>query len=99
MKLYLKLKPVLWGFSWWFRCASSAGNLYKFDLYLGIKKILKKEKEQLKFFLKKQNKVTVQFTFSIAQCFMINYLINASMELRQYEVGGNRFHKGKMINK
>lgn len=45
MKLYLKLKPVLWGFSWWFRCASSAGNLYKFDLYLGIKKILKKEKE------------------------------------------------------
>ena len=31
------MKPFKWGFKWWFRCASSNGYLYEFDLYLGKK--------------------------------------------------------------
>lgn len=38
MKQYIKSKPIKWGFKWWFRCASSNGYLYEFDLYLGRKK-------------------------------------------------------------
>jgi len=38
MKQYIKSKPIKWGFKWWFRCASSSGYLYEFDLYLGRKK-------------------------------------------------------------
>jgi len=37
MRQYLKMKPIKWGFKWWFRCASSTGYLYEFDLYLGRK--------------------------------------------------------------
>ena len=37
MKQYLKMKPIKWGFKLWFRCASSNGYLYEFDLYLGKK--------------------------------------------------------------
>ena len=39
MKQYLQLKPIKWGFKWWFRCASSTGYLYEFDLYLVKKNI------------------------------------------------------------
>ena len=38
MKQYLKLKPIKWGFKWWFRYGSRTGYLYEFDLYLGKKK-------------------------------------------------------------
>ena len=34
MRQYLKMKPIKWEFIWWFRCASSTGSLYEFDLYL-----------------------------------------------------------------
>ena len=37
MRQYLKMKPNKWDFKWWFRCASSNGYLYEFDLYLGKK--------------------------------------------------------------
>ena len=37
MRQYLKMKPIKWGFKWWFRCASSNGYLREFDLYLGKK--------------------------------------------------------------
>ena len=37
MRQYLKVKPIKWGFKWWFRYASSNGYLYEFDLYLGKK--------------------------------------------------------------
>ena len=36
---YLKMKPIKWGFKWWFRCASSNSYLYEFDLYLGKKNV------------------------------------------------------------
>ena len=38
MKQYIKSKPIKWGFKWWYRCASTSGYLYEFDLYLGRKK-------------------------------------------------------------
>ena len=28
------MKPIKWELIWWFRCASSTGSLYEFDLYL-----------------------------------------------------------------
>ena len=31
------LKPNKWDFKWWFRCESSNGYLYEFDLCLGKK--------------------------------------------------------------
>ena len=31
------MKPVKRGCKWWFRCVSSSGYLYEFDLYLGKK--------------------------------------------------------------
>ena len=37
MRQYLKVKPIKWGFKWWFRYASSNGYLYEFDLYFGKK--------------------------------------------------------------
>ena len=37
MRQYLKVKPIKWGFKWWFRYESSNGYLYEFDLYLGKK--------------------------------------------------------------
>ena len=37
IRQYLKMKPIKWGFKWWFRCASSNGYLCEFDLYLGKK--------------------------------------------------------------
>ena len=42
MRKYLKIKPNKWGFKrWGFRCASSNGYLYEFDLYLGRKQNVK----------------------------------------------------------
>ena len=38
MRQYLQLKPIKWGFKWWFKCISSTRYLYEFDLYLGKKK-------------------------------------------------------------
>ena len=38
MKQYIKSKPIKWGFKWWFRCPSSSGYMYEFNLYLGRKK-------------------------------------------------------------
>ena len=38
MKQWLKMKPIKWGFKWWFQYASSTGYLYEFQLYLGGKK-------------------------------------------------------------
>ena len=29
------MKPIKWGFKWWFQCASFTGYLYSFDVYLG----------------------------------------------------------------
>ena len=37
IRQYLKMKPVRWSCKWWFRCVSSNGYLYEFDLYLGKK--------------------------------------------------------------
>ena len=37
IRQYLKMKPIKRNFKWWFRCASSNGYLYEFDLYLGKK--------------------------------------------------------------
>ena len=37
MRQYLKVKPIKWGFKWWFRYASSNGYLCEFDLYFGKK--------------------------------------------------------------
>ena len=31
MRQYLKIKPIKWGFKWWFRYASSNGYLYELD--------------------------------------------------------------------
>ena len=39
IRRYLKMKPIKWGFKWWFRCASSNSYLYEFDLYLGKKNV------------------------------------------------------------
>ena len=39
MKQYIKSKPIKWGFKWWFRCPSTNGYFYKFDLYLGRKEV------------------------------------------------------------
>ena len=38
IRQYLKMKPIKRSFKWWFRCASSNGYLYEFDLYLGKKR-------------------------------------------------------------
>ena len=35
MRQYLNMKPIKWDINQWFRCASSNGYLYEFDLYLG----------------------------------------------------------------
>ena len=37
IKKYVKNKPIKWGFKFCYRCASEAGYLYQFDLYLGKK--------------------------------------------------------------
>ena len=37
MKQYVKNEPIIWGFKFWFRCASKTGYLYQLDLYLGKK--------------------------------------------------------------
>ena len=48
MKQYLQLKPTKRGFKWWFRCASSTGYFYKFDLCYG------KRKKMLKYILERE---------------------------------------------
>ena len=35
MKQYMKLKPMKWGFKFWFRCLSKTNYLYQMDIYLG----------------------------------------------------------------
>ena len=37
MKLYIKSKPITWGFKFWFRCLSKFGYLYQMDICLGRK--------------------------------------------------------------
>ena len=37
MKQYAKNKPIKWGITFWYRCASERGYLYQFELYLGKK--------------------------------------------------------------
>ena len=39
MRQHLKMKPIKWGFKWWFRCARSNGYLYELDLYLRKKQM------------------------------------------------------------
>ena len=37
MKEYSKNKPIKWGITFWYHCASERGYLYQFELYLGKK--------------------------------------------------------------
>ena len=32
MKQYIKLKPIKWGFKFWFHCSSKSGYLYQMDI-------------------------------------------------------------------
>ena len=41
MREYLKMKPIKWGFKWWFRCVISNGYFHEFGLYLGKKQNVK----------------------------------------------------------
>ena len=34
IKQYIKLKPIKWGFKFWFRCSSKSDYLYQMDIYL-----------------------------------------------------------------
>ena len=34
------MKPIKWGFKFWYCCASTTGFLYQLDLYLGKKEII-----------------------------------------------------------
>ena len=38
---YLKIKPLKWGFKWWFFCASCTVSLWKIDCILIRRKMLK----------------------------------------------------------
>ena len=37
IKQYIKLKPIKWGFKFWFHCPSKSRYLYQMDIYLGRK--------------------------------------------------------------
>jgi len=96
MKQYVKLKPIKWGFKWWFRCASSTGYLYQFDLYLGKKTITEVNLgESVVLFLSEKLEQTY-CTLYFDNFFSSPLLINKLYENGIYAIGTARVNRKQM---
>ena len=69
MKQYIKLKPIKWGFKFWFRRLSKSGYLYQMDTYLG-------RKQTPEFNLGLGNELVLQLTKDVEQSFCTVYFGN-----------------------
>ena len=69
MKQYIKLKPIKWGFKFWFRRLSKSGYLYQMDTYLG-------RKQTPEFNLGLGNELVLQLTKDLEQSFCTVYFGN-----------------------
>ena len=99
MRQYLKMKPNKWDFKWWFRCASSNGYLYEFDLYLGKKQNGKINLGKDIVMLLSEKLEGIFCTLFFDNFFNIPLLINKLFEDNIYEVEtvrSNEKHRPKL---